>query len=82
MKPSTRHSRGNEMSTLTATNLKNTLWDTLIAVKSGTMQPGQWDAVAAQAREIIRTTNLQLRIAQISKRNIPTDVIDFSEKAD
>ena len=36
---------------LTATNLKNALWDTLNDIKSGTVQPGQGDAIAAQARE-------------------------------
>ncbi len=69
------------MQELTATNLKETLWETLNAVKTGTMQPGQGDAVATQAREIIRTTNMQLRIAQMSKRNIPTEIIDFSENS-
>lgn len=68
------------MSQLTAENLKEALWDTLQQVKSGAMQPGQGDAVASQAREILRTTNVQLRISQQSKRNIPTAVIDFSEK--
>ena len=68
------------MATLTATNLKNALWETLNAVKDGSMQPGQGDAVAAQAREIIRTTNVQLRIAQQTKRSVSLDVIEFAEK--
>ena len=68
------------MKDLTATNLKEALWDTLNAVKEGSMQPGQADAVGSQAREILRTTNTQLRIAQQGKRNIPTSVFDFSEK--
>jgi len=67
------------MPSLTAANLKNALWETLTAVKDGTMQPGQGDAVASQAREIIRTTNTQLRIAQQSKRTVPADVISFAE---
>jgi hypothetical protein len=44
------------------------------------MQPAEGDAIASQAREILRTTNTQLRIAQQSKRNVPADVIAFSEK--
>lgn len=64
---------------LTAQNLKNELWDVLTKVKSGDMQPSQADAVAVQAREIIRTTNLQLRISSQVKRDVPTEVIDFSE---
>jgi len=49
-------------------------------VKDGTMQPGQGDAVASQAREIIRTANTQLRISQQAKRSVPVDLINFSEK--
>ena len=68
-----------EMSSLTASNLKDALWETLQDVKDGKMQPGQGDAVASQAREIIRTTNTQLRIAQQSKRTVPVEVINFAE---
>ena len=68
------------MSELTATNLKSALWETLNAIKSGTMQPAEGDAIASQAREILRTTNTQLRIAQQSKRPIPSEVLGFSEK--
>ena len=68
------------MSELTATNLKSALWETLNAIKSGAMQPAEGDAIASQAREILRTTNTQLRIAQQSKRPIPSEVLGFSEK--
>lgn len=68
------------MKELTATNLKQALWETLDSVKSGAMQPAEGDAVATQAREILRTTNTQLRIAQQTKRTVPSDVISFSEK--
>lgn len=68
------------MTELTATNLKSALWDTLNSLKTGGMQPAEGDAIASQAREILRTTNTQLRIAQQSKRNVPADVIAFSEK--
>lgn len=68
------------MTELTATNLKSALWETLNSIKSGTMQPSEGDAIASQAREILRTTNTQLRIAQQSKRPIPSEVLGFSEK--
>jgi len=68
------------MTDLTATALKSALWDTLNALKTGGMQPAEGDAIASQAREILRTTNTQLRIAQQAKRNVPADVIAFSEK--
>ena len=68
------------MSDLSATTLKGHLWDTLKELKSGTMQPGQADAIAAQAREILRTVKVQLQISAQSKRSVPADLITFSEK--
>lgn len=68
------------MKELTATNLKSALWETLNHVKTEAMSPAQADAIASQAREILRTTNTQLRIASQSSRQIPSDVINFSEK--
>ena len=68
------------MNDLSATNLKSALWETLQALKSGTMQPAEGDAIASQAREILRTTNTQLRIFQQSKRPVSVDVIAFAEK--
>lgn len=64
---------------LTATNLKNALWETLQGVKSGTVQPGQADSIATQAREILRTTTVQLKVSAQTKRDVPADVIAFSE---
>lgn len=65
---------------LTASNLKNVLWDTLNDIKNGVIQPGQGDAIAAQAREILRTVKVQLQVTNQSKRSVPADVINFSEK--
>lgn len=67
---------------LTAVNLKNSLWETLQAIKSDTMLPAQGDAIAAQAREILRTVKVQLQVAAQSKRNVPTEIIDFVEKSE
>lgn len=67
------------MSDLSAKNLKSALWDTLSLVKDGKMEASQADSVAAQAREILRTTNTQLRIAQQAKRPVAVDVITFAE---
>ena len=64
---------------LSAKTLKSALWETLQLVKTGKMEPGQADSVASQAREILRTTNTQLRVAQQSKRPVATDVINFAE---
>jgi len=65
---------------LNASNLKAALWDTLNDLKSGNIQPGQGDAIAAQAREILRTVKVQLQVTQQSKRSVPADVIAFAEK--
>jgi len=65
---------------LNASNLKTALWDTLNAIKDGTVQPGQGDAIAAQAREILRTVKVQLQVTNQSKRSVPADVIAFAEK--
>lgn len=68
------------MNELTATNLKNALWETLGAIKSGDIQPNQGDAIASQAREILRTAKVQLQITQQAKRSVPADLITFAEK--
>lgn len=67
--------------TLTAVNLKNALWETLEAIKNDNMQANQGDAIASQAREILRTVKVQLQIAGQTKRSVPLEIIDFSEKA-
>ncbi len=68
------------MKDLSATNLKDALWETLNEVKGGTMQPGQADSIAGQAREILRTVKVQLQVANQAKRSVPADVIGFAEK--
>ncbi len=65
--------------TLTAKNLKDELWNTLNDLRSGTMQPGQGDAIASQAREILRTVKTQLAVTQQAKRSVPVEVIAFAE---
>lgn len=67
------------MSDLSAKNLKSALWETLNSVKEGKMEASQADSVASQAREILRTTNTQLRVAQQAKRPVAVDVITFAE---
>jgi hypothetical protein len=65
---------------LSAVNLKQALWETLHAIKGDKMLPGQGDAIAAQAREILRTVKVQLQIAAQGKHQVPMDVIDFAQK--
>ena len=65
---------------LTAVNLKAALWDTLNDIKAGTIQPGQGDAIATQAREILRTVKVQLQVTNAAKRSVPVELIIFAEK--
>lgn len=69
------------MQKLSAVNLKQSLWETLNDIKSDKMLPAQGDAIAAQAREILRTVKVQLQVASQGKRNVPTEILDFCEKA-
>ena len=69
------------MKLLSAVNLKEALWSTLNDVKEDKMQPNQADAIASQAREILRTIKVQLQIAGHTKRTVPLDVIEFAEKS-
>lgn len=45
------------------------------------MQANQGDAIASQAREILRTVKVQLQIAGHTKRSVPLEVINFAETA-
>lgn len=65
---------------LTAKNLKDTLWETLQKVSTGKIAAAEADSIASQAREILRTTNVQLQIFRQAKRNVSVEVINFAEK--
>lgn len=68
------------MRELSASSLKDALWETLNGIKNENMQPGQGDAIASQAREILRTVNTQLRVVGQAKRQVPAEVIKFAEE--
>lgn len=65
---------------LTASSLKDILWETLTDLKQENMLPNRADAIAAQSREILRTIKTQMQIAGQAKRQIPTEIIEFSER--
>ena len=65
---------------LNASNLKKELWNTLTELREGTIQPGQGDAIASQAREILRTVRTQLLVTSQAKRAVPADCLQFAEK--
>lgn len=68
------------MKDLSASNLKEILWETLNDIKVDKMLPSQGDAIASQAREILRTVKVQLHVVAQSKRSVPLEVINFAEK--
>ena len=67
---------------LNAVNLKASLWATLNDLRSGTITPGAGDAVASQAREILRTVRTQLQIFTQSGKSITNELIDFAKPID
>jgi hypothetical protein len=66
-------------SNLSASNLKEALWSTLNSLKSKKITPGHGDAIASQAREILRTVRTQLLVSGQTGRPVPFEVIEFSE---
>jgi hypothetical protein len=67
------------MKPLNASNLKTALWETLNAIREGKTQPAEGDAIASQAREILRTVKVQTAVAAQSKRPLTIDVLEFAE---
>jgi hypothetical protein len=65
---------------LTASSLKDILWETLNDVRTEQMMPNRADAIAAQSREILRTIKTQLQVAGQAKRGVPPELIEFSEQ--
>jgi hypothetical protein len=68
------------MGPLSAGSLRDVLWETLNDVRTNQMLPNRADAIASQAREILRTVKTQLQIASAARRGVPEDIIEFSEK--
>jgi len=66
------------MEKLNAATLKRALWETLHKVKDGSMEASQGDAVAAQAREILRTAKVQLSIMDKARLEISTELTNFA----
>lgn len=64
---------------LKASALRDVLWETLNDVRQNNIQANRADAVAAQAREILRTVKTQLQVANAAKRGVPADIIAFAE---
>jgi DeoR/GlpR family transcriptional regulator of sugar metabolism len=68
----------NTTSPVDAVTLKEALWHTLQGIKGGSITPASGDAIASQAREILRTVRTQLAIFSQSGKAVSTEVIDFA----
>ena len=66
-------------SNLNAIKLRDALWETLNKVKDGELTPGSADAVASQAREILRTVRTQLAIFSQASIAVTGELIDFAK---
>lgn len=64
---------------LSAVTLKEDLWETLQAVKSGKLDPAAADSVAGQAREILRTVKIQCMILSQAKENVTAELVGFAK---
>ncbi len=64
---------------LSAKNLKNYLWETLQKLKGNTIDINEVIAIAGISREIVRCANTQIKVAIYMEKNIPKDVIQFTE---
>ena len=64
---------------LKASALKDVLWETLTDLRSNQLPANRADAIAAQAREILRTVKTQLQVTNAAKRPVPADIVAFAE---
>lgn len=63
---------------LSAVTLKDTLWSTLNEIKDGSLDAAKGDAIASQAREILRTIKTQVLILDKAHRDITKELSEFA----
>jgi hypothetical protein len=64
---------------LDAVALKEVLWDTLGKIRRGKITAGGGDAIAAQAREILRTAKVQLAILGQAGKSVTEELVRFAD---
>lgn len=67
------------MKTLNAVTLKDSLWSTLNQIKDGELEASKGDAIASQAREILRTVRTQVVILDKAHTDITKELVDFAK---
>lgn len=63
---------------LTGAALRDVLWETLNDVRTNQMLPNRADAIATQAREILRVIKTQLGVAAAAKGKVANALIKFA----
>lgn len=63
---------------LSAVSMKEALWETLNKLQIGEVEAAVADSIAAQAREIIRTTKVQLDILRQAQKSVSKELVEFS----
>jgi len=69
----------NDAPKLDAIELKRTLWATLQGIRAGEVTPQSADAIACQAREILRCVKTQLAIFQQANETVSKELVDFAK---
>lgn len=69
------------MNTLNAVTLKESLWETLNEIKDGNLEASKGDAIASQAREILRTVRVQVVILDKAHADITKELVEFAKPA-
>lgn len=54
------------------------LWETLNDIRTNQMQPNRADAIATQAREILRTIKTQINVSAVAKGKVANALIKFA----
>lgn len=70
------------MEQLNAVTLKGKLWETLNFIKDGQIEASKGDAIAAQAREIIRTVRTQVLILDKAHSDVTKELVEFAKPTD
>lgn len=76
--PATRRENVTVIGPLTGSALRDVLWETLNDVRTNQMQPNRADAIATQAREILRVVKTQLNINTASKSKVAGALVKFA----
>ena len=70
------------MKKLSAKNLKNELWEVLLALTTKENEPSEAEAIASQSREIIRVLRAQQSVIKQASEKITSEMMEFVADAE